>query len=260
MSLLTASARASVRADSALADALAALAAAVRAASDSPIADDLQLAHSFLSSRSIGADLGDVPNLIARAARGAGSAMADTRAAAHAARAAAHAARAEARKARRHAHATFIRIKYSSVLYYDSADTSGSCPVAKARANARAAAAAAAEASAVYETCFSAAAAAKSCDAAVRTAIIRIDDLAHLLDNGDNHAAASAGRLLAVAVRLLPAGDRGRYAEEYSSELWEIAFAGASRRLQFLYATRQFIRVAHLRVAVRGSSYGKSSS
>lgn len=259
MSLVTANANAGTRADTALGDALAALATAIQAAADSPIADDLQLAHSYLSTRSTGADLGDVPSLIARAAKGAASAMADNRAAAQAARTAAQAARAEARKARGHARAIYIHVKHRSVLYYDSADTTGSRAVAEARAKARAAATAAAEAVAVSATSVSAAAAAKSCDAAVRTAVIRIDDLAHLLDNGDHHTAApSAGRLLAVAVRLLPAGDRGRYAEEYSSELWEIAITGSSRRLQLQYATRQFIRVAHLRVAVRSPNHGKS--
>jgi hypothetical protein len=62
--------------------------------------------------------------------------------------------------------------------------------------------------------------------------------------------APSAGRLLAVAARLLPAADRGRYAEEYRSELWEIARGGAGRRQQVRYAVSQLTRVAHLRCAV----------
>jgi len=42
--------------------------------------------------------------------------------------------------------------------------------------------------------------------------------------------APSAARLLAVVAGMLPAADRDRYAEEYRSELWEIAHAGQPRR------------------------------
>ena len=62
--------------------------------------------------------------------------------------------------------------------------------------------------------------------------------------------APSARRLLAVAGWLLPAADRARYSEEYSSELWDIAHAGARRRHQFQYAIRQTLRLVQLRSAV----------
>ena len=51
--------------------------------------------------------------------------------------------------------------------------------------------------------------------------------------------AYSAARLLVGAARLLPAADRARYAEEYRSELWELARAGAGRPGQLGYALRQ---------------------
>ena len=49
----------------------------------------------------------------------------------------------------------------------------------------------------------------------------------------------SAARLLKVIVQLLPAADRPRYAEEYRSELWELARTGAGRSGQLGYALRQ---------------------
>jgi hypothetical protein len=49
----------------------------------------------------------------------------------------------------------------------------------------------------------------------------------------------SAARLLARPARLLPAADRARYAEEYCSELTELAQAGAGRLGQLGYALRQ---------------------
>ncbi len=48
-----------------------------------------------------------------------------------------------------------------------------------------------------------------------------------------------AARLLAGAARLLPAADRARYAEEYRSELWELARAGTAGPGQLGYALRQ---------------------
>jgi hypothetical protein len=63
--------------------------------------------------------------------------------------------------------------------------------------------------------------------------------------------APSANRLLTAAARLLPADGRARYAEEYATELWEIAETGAGRRQQIHYALRQLIRAAPLRSSVR---------
>ncbi len=44
------------------------------------------------------------------------------------------------------------------------------------------------------------------------------------------HVTVPAGRLVAAATRLLPAADQARFGEEYRSELWELAAAGAARR------------------------------
>lgn len=68
-----------------------------------------------------------------------------------------------------------------------------------------------------------------------------------------------AGRLVAIATRLLPAANRARYFEEYQSELWEIANSGGSRRKQFWYASRQFLRVVPLRGAVLAPRKRKAS-
>lgn len=62
--------------------------------------------------------------------------------------------------------------------------------------------------------------------------------------------ALSAHRLLVAAAWLLPPADRARYAEEYRSELWEIACLNARRREQIIYALRQVTRAAPLRGAV----------
>ncbi|MFY9928887.1 MAG: hypothetical protein WAK82_12850, partial [Streptosporangiaceae bacterium] len=42
-----------------------------------------------------------------------------------------------------------------------------------------------------------------------------------------------------MAARLLPAGERARFAEEFTSERWEITQAGGRRRRQLAYAVRQ---------------------
>jgi hypothetical protein len=59
---------------------------------------------------------------------------------------------------------------------------------------------------------------------------------------GPGRVASSAADLLAAATRLLPAADRGRYAEEYQSELWDLAQCGAGRLRQLGYALRQLLR------------------
>ena len=60
-----------------------------------------------------------------------------------------------------------------------------------------------------------------------------------------------AGRLLLAAARLLPAGDRARYAEEFRSEPTEIARAGAGRRGQLAYAARVVMSARRLRADQR---------
>jgi hypothetical protein len=48
---------------------------------------------------------------------------------------------------------------------------------------------------------------------------------------------------LLAAVRLLPAADRARYAEEYRSELWDLTRPGAGRLRQLGYVMRQLVRI-----------------
>jgi hypothetical protein len=62
---------------------------------------------------------------------------------------------------------------------------------------------------------------------------------------------AIAVRLLAVAARLLPAGDRSRYGEELWSELSEIARAGDGRHAQVTYAVRQLVSALRLRTELQ---------
>jgi hypothetical protein len=61
----------------------------------------------------------------------------------------------------------------------------------------------------------------------------------------------SAAGLLTAAARLLPAADRARYAEEYRSELCDLAQSGDGRLRQFLYALRQLLRVLPMGFALR---------
>jgi hypothetical protein len=61
----------------------------------------------------------------------------------------------------------------------------------------------------------------------------------------------AAGRLAAAAARLLPAQERARYAEEFRSELWEIAHAGGRRWAQLAYAARQLVAARRLRAELR---------
>jgi hypothetical protein len=63
--------------------------------------------------------------------------------------------------------------------------------------------------------------------------------------------APSAGRLLAAAARLLPRADRGRYTEEFQSELSDLVAAGAGRRAQLAYAARLLAAARSLRVELR---------
>ena len=76
---------------------------------------------------------------------------------------------------------------------------------------------------------------------------------------GTGRVTPSAARLLAAAARLLPAADRARYAEEYQSELWEIAHAGQPRRRQLHYASRQVVSSLHLRVELLAPRRRKAS-
>ncbi|SRR6266496_2792197 len=68
---------------------------------------------------------------------------------------------------------------------------------------------------------------------------------------GAGRVAPLAGRMLAAAARLLPAGDRARYAEEFRSELTEIARTGAGRPRQLVYAARVVMSAQRLRADLR---------
>ena len=61
---------------------------------------------------------------------------------------------------------------------------------------------------------------------------------------------APARRLLVLAARMLPAGDRARYGEEFGSELADIALAGGGRLMQLAYAGRQLMSAVRLRTAL----------
>ena len=68
----------------------------------------------------------------------------------------------------------------------------------------------------------------------------------------------AARRLVTIAASLLPGEDRARFCEEYRSELWDLASAGATRRQQLGYAFRQLLRVAPLRAAVLSPQWRKT--
>jgi hypothetical protein len=79
------------------------------------------------------------------------------------------------------------------------------------------------------------------------------------LANGLGLVGGSARRLAAAAVRLLPAADRARYAEEYLSELQDLARAGESRRRQAAYALRQLRSALVLRGELLAPSRRKAA-
>ena len=68
----------------------------------------------------------------------------------------------------------------------------------------------------------------------------------------------SAGRLVAVAAWLLPAGERARYGEEWRSELHDLAASGEGRRRQLGYAVRLLAGTLRLRRAVLAPRHEKA--
>jgi len=58
---------------------------------------------------------------------------------------------------------------------------------------------------------------------------------------------------------LLPKADRARFGEEYRSELWDLAAAGAGRHQQMGYALRQFGCAVPLRFAVLSPRHKKAA-
>lgn len=63
----------------------------------------------------------------------------------------------------------------------------------------------------------------------------------------ERRCSKAAQRLLGSAARMLPTGDRARYAEEFGSELAEISRAGGGRRAQLAYAVLQVLSAWQLR-------------
>jgi hypothetical protein len=68
---------------------------------------------------------------------------------------------------------------------------------------------------------------------------------------GRRQVMPSAKRLLDAAARVLPAADRARYADEYRSELWGLAHAGAACLRQLRYALRQLYRAPSMGFTLR---------
>lgn len=69
-------------------------------------------------------------------------------------------------------------------------------------------------------------------------------------ENRSRRVTRPAARLTNAAVGLLPRRDRDRYAEEYRSELTDLATAGAGRWQQLIYAGRLLARTVSLRSAL----------
>ncbi|GGN35331.1 hypothetical protein FHR83_006159 [Actinoplanes campanulatus] len=96
-------------------------------------------------------------------------------------------------------------------------------------------------------------------DAARCTAKALVADLAACVPAGQEAAsgpvrpARMAARLTRGAARVLPAGARSRYADEFASELYELAAAGASRAAQVIYGLRLFDRAWVLRAELRAA-------
>lgn len=82
-----------------------------------------------------------------------------------------------------------------------------------------------------------------------RLDVIRSDDVADQMRG--NCAVRVAVLLAGVAARLLPTGGHARYAEEYRSELHELAAAGNPRRSQVRYALRLLQTALPLRIELR---------
>ena len=70
-------------------------------------------------------------------------------------------------------------------------------------------------------------------------------------ERDSGRVAPIARHLVAAAVRLLPEGNRARYAEEFRSDLWEIVHDGGRRRAQLAYAARQVMSARQLRAELR---------
>jgi hypothetical protein len=72
---------------------------------------------------------------------------------------------------------------------------------------------------------------------------------------GARRVVRSAVSLLAAASWLLPAANRGRYAEEYRAELWDLAQAGAGRIRQLRYAFCQLRNALRYDLRAAGARY-----
>lgn len=63
----------------------------------------------------------------------------------------------------------------------------------------------------------------------------------------------SAAGITAAAARLLPPGDRVRYAEEYLGELWDLVQSGHGRARQLKYSLTQLVNAVPMRSELRSS-------
>ncbi|MBE1485617.1 hypothetical protein [Plantactinospora soyae] len=70
----------------------------------------------------------------------------------------------------------------------------------------------------------------------------------------------AAVQILAGLTRILPETNRPRYAEEFRSELWELARSGATCTQQLMYAIRLFDRAWQLRAELRDASIRRARS
>lgn len=73
-----------------------------------------------------------------------------------------------------------------------------------------------------------------------------------------NRPPRAARHLARVATRVLPSAHRHRYEEEYQSELYELAAAGASWRAQLMYAIRLVDRAWVLRAELCETALNRS--
>jgi hypothetical protein len=103
---------------------------------------------------------------------------------------------------------------------------------------------------------------------ALRSATSRAFELSDAIDKFAKQSPGSSGRwpvvpaanrLAGLAMRLLPATARCRYAQEFQSELWELAQAGEPRRRQIGYAWRQLRSALFLRAELAAPSRRKAS-
>jgi len=91
----------------------------------------------------------------------------------------------------------------------------------------------------------------RTADVDLACALVRFLERTVRRQHGAAWGTPVAGRLAVAAAQLLPAADRARYAEEYQSELWDLAQAGAGRIRQLRHVLRQLASGILTRRALR---------